>query len=245
MLVFVFAGYFDSLFSHLSIFLTCMTVFTFNQRISRWQFLSTVMSRPKNSSYRSYQLIHDRLLKEPLWLGDWRSTGLKSRSTVHNRLKYLVSMKLISKNRDKHKILYSLVNDSKESDIAMHMRWLGVLRKSSRKETRKAAHELGLLLTSIDEASTQVTKYGEIFVKRGVLIRDSKELLTVLQQIGVDVTQLPVSPDSEWWRKILLPYLYGQLCLLCLRQGKISYYISDFQTGESICPIDGTVQQDT
>lgn len=69
----------------------------------------------------------------------------------------------------------------------------------------------------------------------------SKELLTVLQQIGIDVSQLPVSPDSEFWQKILTPYLYGQLCLSCLQQNQISYFVEDSETHELICPIEGTV----
>lgn len=201
------------------------------RRIRAWQFLSTVMPRPRNCSYRSHQLIYARLLKDPLWLGDWRSTGLKSRSTVHNRLKYLVSKGLVLRTRQKHKILYSIVTPKV---FTAQFYWADVLYKVSRKEARSYKRSLRLVGKSFDNITALLES------------PEAQELLAVLRENDVDVDQLPVWPSvSKWMRELLFPHLNGQLCLECLRQGKVVNFVTDPQTGEIICPLEGIVRTDS
>lgn len=67
------------------------------------------MGRPPGSAYESNRRIYERLKKGSLCLQDWRETGIKSRSTVHKRLKFLVMKGLITRRRKGHKILFNLL----------------------------------------------------------------------------------------------------------------------------------------
>ena len=87
------------------------------------------MVRPKGSSPKSYRRIYYRLLKGPLCLEDYRSTGLKSRSTVNNRLKHLLKLGLVKQFRDGHKRPYILNGNKGMKD------WLPIL--TNEKEWRE------------------------------------------------------------------------------------------------------------
>src|SRR3989337_2683015 len=62
------------------------------------------------SMYRSNRMIFKRLRKGPLWIEDYRSTGLKDRTDTHKRLKYLFEQGLITRRRSGHRILYELID---------------------------------------------------------------------------------------------------------------------------------------
>jgi len=50
-----------------------------------------------------------RLEQGPFWLGDWRSTGIRSRATAYNTIQFLLAEGLVTKRREGHKILYELI----------------------------------------------------------------------------------------------------------------------------------------
>jgi predicted transcriptional regulator len=65
--------------------------------------------RPRDSSYRSYNLILTVLDEGPRSFEElWKSTKLH-RNTVSSRLKHLVSEGLVTKTREKHRVQYALV----------------------------------------------------------------------------------------------------------------------------------------
>lgn len=121
-------------------------------------------------------------------------------------------------------------------------RWADVLDKPSRKERRRSKNGLKLLAGAIAGATTLIREAGNLFDAIWALLESSEaqELFAVYREKGVDPDTLPV--PGEWMRKLLFPHLAGQLCLECLRKGKVVNFVSDYQTGEIICPIEGTVQ---
>ena len=205
------------------------------------------MGRPEHSSYRSYQLIYARLLQGPLWLENWKSTGLKSRSTVHRRLKYLALKGLVKRRRQGHRILYEMV-PTKNADGTITLegiKWHKCLYPMSRKDRRQIRRGLRkygkqimgmpkqhfVILELIDKIWQETDKiFG---------LPKNREVYEILKEIGVDWEQIPIPKLLAF---LLDPHLGDQLCINCLRESRrIIYYVTDHDTGEVMCPVEGIV----
>lgn len=205
------------------------------------------MGRPKHSSYRSYQLIYARLLQGPLWLEDCKSTGLKSRSTVHRRLKFLVSRGLVKRRRQGHKILYEMVpTQNADGTITLEgIEWHGLLYPMSRKEKRRIGRGIrkcGKQILNMGKLNSRVLEViDETWRRIDKIIENprNREVYELLREIGIDWKQIPITNLLEF---LLYPHLEDQLCISCLRESKrIIYYVTDPNTGEVICPVEGIV----
>jgi hypothetical protein len=206
------------------------------------------MGRLKNSSYKSYQLLYARLLKGQLWLGDWRSTGLRSRSTVHERLKHLSSLGLVKRRREGHKNLYELVPLQTEDGIITKeaILWHNVLYPISRKERRQIIRrhkELFKELVGLERESTLgIRSLSKLFkeVDKCIEMSENQEVLNTLEKAGFDWKKIPI---PKLLRFILFPNLDKTLCVDCLKKGKLSYLIWDHETGEVVCRTEGIVKR--
>jgi len=203
------------------------------------------MGRPKRSSYRSYQLIYARLLKGPLWLEDWKSTGLKSRSTVYGCLKYLASEGLVVRRRAGHRIHYEMTPTKSEVLTREDLLWHKLLYPISRKEKRRIKSQFRKHVKEIMEIEKErasfVNVIGKIWKEIDKIIEHpkSQEVYEALKEVGVDSEHVPIPNLLAF---LLYPRLEDQLCIDCLRRDKeIIYYVTDPNTGEVICPKEGTV----
>ena len=201
------------------------------------------MGRPKGSSYKSYQLIYRRLLQVPLCLEDWRSAGLRSRSTVYHRLRHLVSVGLVKRRREGHKILYEMAPLKNEDGTVTYesLVWAKYLVKMTRKEKRKIKRRvdgtLDKLWKAIEQTSMGLTMQAVIqrYIDRIISLPESQKLLSF-------ITGWHKIPLPYLLKYVLLPNLNGQICFDCLsKRGIIVYCVTDHNTGEVICPNTGEV----
>jgi len=205
------------------------------------------MGRPKHASYQSYQLIYARLLKGPLWLEDWKSTGLKSRSTVHKRLRHLVSEGLVIPRRAGHKILYEIAPLKNERGIITResLFWQKYLYPISRKEKRHIKRQIREHVKEIMELQRPLTLGLRIMaeinkeIDKIIDLPESRAVFNVLREVGVNWEEIPIPKLLKF---LLIPHLAEQICLDCLRREKIIvFYVTDHETGEVICPYEGIV----
>ena len=213
------------------------------------------LGRPERPSYRTCQLIYKRLLKGPLWLEEWKSTGINSRGTVHNALKYFLAKGLIKRRREGHKKLYEIVLKSKNlieflskvggSDIADDAwSWYQHLHRITRKEKRQMKRRIRKKLAESRLFENEVQEVLGLFndsfeIEERILnLPKSKEAFKALEKAGIDWKKLPI---FELIRDLLSPYLTGNLCKECLSEGIGVFLISDRKTGELICPKCGVV----
>jgi DNA-binding transcriptional ArsR family regulator len=191
-------------------------------------------------------MLYFRLLRGPLWIGDWESTGLKSRSTVHKRLKYLKSQGLVATKRQGHRILYEILplQNQKGAVTREGILWHSILYPVSRKEVRRLRREhkklIKELIQSRRESTLGVRALAKMFdeIEKIESLPESKEICEILKNIGFDIRNIPL---SRFRRFILSPNLNGTLCTTCLSKGEIVYLVFDNETGEYICPIEGIV----
>ncbi|MEM5867972.1 MAG: hypothetical protein QXG39_08655 [Candidatus Aenigmatarchaeota archaeon] len=204
------------------------------------------LGRPRNSSCKSYQLLYTRFLKGPLWLEDWKSTGLKSRSTVHKRLKYLNSIGLIKKRREGHKILYELVPLQTDNGIITRegIIWHGLLHPLSRKEKRaiirrfrNRAKEFAMVM---DKSTLGLRFFAKLSreIDKFYDLPEFKEIAKILEDAGIKWKDFP---EYNLLEHVFSKHLEGVLCLDCLREKKIVYLITDYERNEKVCPKCGSV----
>jgi ribosomal protein S27E len=191
-------------------------------------------------------MLYQRLLKGSVWIGDWKSTGLKSRSTVHQRLKHLKVLRLVEARKEGHKILYELRPFQKPNGAVTieGINWRSLLHPTSRKELRhsrrrymKALREL----SKLDKKSDRRRQYFIWFLDKRIATLDSpqgREVWEILKKLGLDINNIPIRKLLEF---LIFPNFEETLCLSCLRKGKITYLTFDEETGEVFCPIEGTV----
>lgn len=188
------------------------------------------MGRPQNASPRSYLLIAKRLIQEPLWLGDWASTGLKSRSTVNKRLRYLASLGLVERKRDGHKKLYFLTEDPFESP-----QWYYLLHTKAQKQKninflKKTYWELKSYLRRIEVFDNRLNKINQLREsdpKFNDLIKKAE--LNLEEMTFLEINRLFVS------------YSRSPLCLECLKEyDEIFPHVYDPELREYYCTQCGT-----
>jgi len=204
------------------------------------------MGRPRDYSYRSYQLIYARLLKGPLWLEDWKSTGLKSRSTVDKRLEYLASKGLVKRGGAGHKKPYEIAPLKNEKGTITNegISWQGLLHPTSRKEKRQIKSRLRKTVKKMMEMEKQHSLFcsaiWKILEENDKIIEHpkSQEVYDALKEAGIDWERIPI---HTLLRFLLHPHLEDQLCINCLRNKEVSYYVTDPNTGEVVCPKCGIV----
>lgn len=217
--------------------------------MSLWRLRRRPKGRPKKSSYQTYQLLYARLLKGSLWLSDWKSTKLGSRTTVHVGLKSLESQGLVTTRRDGHKILYEIVPLQNDEGVITKefIKWLGLLYRTTRKDLRhirrrgkKAAQELAEAQRQLQIGTLAMIKLEEE-IDKFLEAPENKAVLRMLMRANFDWRELPT---INLIKALLLPNLSRTLCHSCLEKGLLTYLIEDHETGEIICPREGTVVEE-
>lgn len=204
------------------------------------------MPRPRGSSYISHQKIYARLLKGPIWIGDWASTGIKSRSTVHQRLKHLKVLRLVTERREGHKILYELcpLQSSTGAFTREGIWWHSLLYPTTRKEKRQARRRYLEALKELRKLEKKSYDINKTFIRileeqaKTLNSPQGKEVCKILKSIGIDTSKIPIFKLVDF---LVIPNLRGTLCLSCLRQRRITYLTYDNETGEITCPYEGIV----
>lgn len=210
------------------------------------------MPRPRRPSYRTCQLIYARLLKGPLWLDDWRTTGLKSRSTVHSALKYFYSKGMVTRRRKGYKILYKITPLQNENGVLTWEKilWDDHLYKMSREEKRSIERMRKRLVQEFRKIEDNYKLYHKISsflhgIFEGIIKlsqnKEYKEVYEALGKLGIDWRKIPI---HKFLMYLLKPHLAGQLCIDCLRKGYVIYLVTDHYTGEVICPREGIVKEE-
>jgi len=188
------------------------------------------MGRLKGSSTTSYRLIYNRLLKGPLWLDDWRSTGIRSRSTVNARLKHLLKLGLVQQVKDGHKRPYIINREKKMKD------WLPLLVDKKEWEKIKAPSKdlQRWVLDLIKIISPRVKAVGRI----GAITKESPENERVIDLILHSLDRGNFQEVLDLWHK----YQTYEICRECLHNDKrIVATIEDPESNEIVCPNCGTV----
>gem|GEM_PF-5595086 len=220
--------------------------------ILKCSFLSTTkMGRPKHSSPKTYRCIFYRLLKGPLCLKDWKSTGLKSRSTVHKALKYLESRGLVKRERVGRSKPYRLVTVADKlaemppiSDLPSNWptpdwpimsEWLPLLttKREWEKITREPPKEIRDWAKRILK---QIRPSIELMGRYGTISSEDEDRKIIDQLYKAKPNQSLRELLTNWSR-----YKDGLICPECLDKGELVLAREDHETGEMICPRCGLV----
>jgi hypothetical protein len=183
-----------------------------------------------------------------MWIGDWKSTGLKSRTTVHNGLKHLRSLELLTTRRDGHRILYEMLPlQGEHGEITTQsLRWHGILYPVSRTEKRQRDRRIRSNIEQIfypTKFQIEIAKLLERTLADSEKLwnlPESKSVRKILKDIGIDAKDIPLSRLEKF---VLRPNLDETLCLNCLKRGRITYLVFDHVGGQVICPIEGTIRE--
>jgi DNA-binding transcriptional ArsR family regulator len=206
------------------------------------------MPRTKNASPHSYQKIYARLLRGPLWLADYASTGL-ARSTLYERLQFLVTKGLVRiEKQGKRKYYYISQPPNENRRLTIDdMKWYRIMYTPTRKEKRRIKKELHTTLRRLATARNNLERniliMGEINqkIEEFIASEESQEVLEAINQTDIDWRAIPI-PNLVFG--LILPYLDGTLCIDCLREGFVVWLITpDHKTGEVICPRTGFVKR--
>ena len=200
--------------------------------------------RPKQSSPRSYQKLYTRLLKGPLWLEDWESTGL-ARSTVYDRLKCLEKKGLVRTREEGKKLLYELAPAQTDEGIVTHegILWHSLLFSLSRKEKRHANAKTKRLVEPVISLANKLEKQKTIvkdILEEMEKLPESytyKTLFEAMEEGGINWKNSTVGVLIKLWES----YLSQAICIECLKKGKVRFLVWDYETGEVVCPEEGTV----
>jgi len=206
------------------------------------------MVRPRRPSYKTCLLVYKRLLEGPLWLEDWQSTGIKSRSTVNNVLKWLYSKGLLSRKREGHKIMYRIKEPLHNSDGILRtegLPWLEVLYKDNKRERRKRR--------------TFIIKYLRKYLGKeeikNLLLESTKKIFDEIDYLIDDLDNKELLNNIPDWEKISISDLYTilsfnkMLTILNLHRQICPYCLSlrmvyDCERNEYVCSICGHVIND-
>jgi hypothetical protein len=202
--------------------------------------------RPKDSAPQSYQKLYARFQQGPLWLEDWKSTGL-ARSTVHLRLKFLSRRGLIKSRRNGKRIEYYLPKKEKSEILNLDdIKWHNLMYPYSRKQERQ-------LMKKIFNTAKEYRKITEIhnqsFLQMEVIFKaidrvlddpESQIVIKTLEKIGIDYKDIPI---SNLLRGLIVPNQIGTLCIDCLEKGILCYLVTAQNPDEIVCPLTGIVKR--
>ncbi|MCJ7631965.1 hypothetical protein MUP77_06170 [Candidatus Bathyarchaeota archaeon] len=176
------------------------------------------MVRPKDSSYRSYSVILDVLDERPRSFDEfWKLTKLH-RNTVSSRLKHLVSEGLVTKTRQKHRILYAMV-EPMDATKWSELSWR-IMKEIGKRKLMKVITEWMKM-----ETASGLTKLENLPESQDLL--ESRELLEGFPEWK------ELSPDE--YRSMLrlhIDLIKGLICPECFSIGTI---VEDYFTHETVC----------
>ena len=216
------------------------------------------MARPRRPSYRTCRLIYTRLQREPLWLEDWKSTGVNSRGTVYKALKYLYSKGLVSIKRKGHKKLYNIdlepknllqIFDKIDINKPFHSTWSWYhhLNKRTKKEKRKIFKTFNenrtklremqeILKVALDQASNKVLLLNE---EEFLESPECKDALKDFENAGIKWENIAVNQLFY----LLFLYLRSSLCKECFLKGKKGSLVKALENNEIVCKECGVVPE--
>jgi DNA-directed RNA polymerase subunit RPC12/RpoP len=199
-----------------------------------------------------------RLLEGPFWVGDWRSTGIKSYATVNSAIQYLYSVNLVTRERGGHRILYQMKPPEPQPEGSSWLpksvieqfwpkysptEWLPYLTTKKEKaafvrdqsKTPKWAIEMH---NGLKESTKMVGVYGRLSGedKHELEIElTNREIMELIQEVkpGLSVLQYVIG-----WERITSL----RACLNCLENHKLWVETTiDNETKEILCPNCGLV----
>lgn len=201
--------------------------------------------------------IYLRLRRGPLWLGDWKSTGIKSRATVHRALKFSLANGLVSKKRCGHKILYEFIPDenygstvldefiSSENNESKILDWWPFLTTEKDREREDIDHRKHLkswafpILEGIKKRIDDTIVYA--------IRKSQNETITDELSFGYDeiikaIDQFLGNIDDTKNLDVLNKILEYRLCPECLvKNGVLGETELDRESGEMVCTTCGLV----
>jgi DNA-binding transcriptional ArsR family regulator len=212
-----------------------------------FQTVEMVKGRPQGSSPASYQKLYVRLLKGPLWVEDWKSTGLP-RSVVRYRLRYLIQKGLVELKQEGKKKLFQLKPmQNQNGTITLEgIRWSSLLHPISRKEKRFLKRQVMRNVKKTAKLEDQNLKILEFFAKgmddadKIIALPENKEILNALNEVGIDWKNVPIPNLLKF---IISPKIDETICMDCLKKGKIVYLFFDSENGEVVCPEEAIVKR--
>jgi hypothetical protein len=209
------------------------------------------MGRPKDSSWIAYNKIYQIVRWKPISLAEWKTTGIKCRTVAHKRLNYLVSIGLLEKTRQGHKILYQMpvidryglsgYGDKSEVHIPKKS-WAEVLKPEDySKQWEKLYAALKEKPRTKGRGKLRWKGDGQGVVSAAILWwqqhGNDPQILWLEKCLGIEhQPNLFLFENYPLYDKILT----GDLCPECLEKGKAVTFID---RGEEVCPDCGHLKE--
>lgn len=192
------------------------------------------MPRPRNSSYKSYNVIYNALMNGPKYFQELKDAAGLHRNTVASRLKFLESQGLVRKERRGNRVYYDIIKDQKWQRYLINKKEIRDFKRNIKQLAREQLRNTKIMA----EIAQKISQFHEELDKL-IEHQENQEILELIPN-WQEASTLKIHIVLYLNMYIVFLNSNRQICTRCLHFGTIT----DHESNEIVCPKCGFVIED-